>query len=263
MPSGLAEEEVGDAAPVLVGEDALVDDVGLALCGSRRRSRGRRRRSRLPGRGARGRSSRRRGGARGRRARARAPCGRSAPPARSSISGRSISPRACASESVVRCSQARKAVTSDGESWRRRSALRCIDQSITDDPVAASRKQPFGLAGAPQASRRRLSITRPSEETRRVRQVCRVRARANWAALDPGEVLLEQPLEFSRPLPIEVQALADLAGNLPISRPVRLHQQIGGSSEFDGSDSTLGGLSGADTVFRHGRRSQSQSTWHP
>ena len=26
----LAEEEVGDAAPVLVGEDALVDDVGLA-----------------------------------------------------------------------------------------------------------------------------------------------------------------------------------------------------------------------------------------
>ena len=27
----LAEEEVGDAAPVLVGEDALVDDVGLAV----------------------------------------------------------------------------------------------------------------------------------------------------------------------------------------------------------------------------------------
>ena len=62
-------------------------------------------------------------------------------------------PRACASDSVVRCSQARNAVTSDGERWRR-SASMCIVRRIVEGADRPYGRASGNLLGASRLRRR-------------------------------------------------------------------------------------------------------------
>src|SRR5215208_5669861 len=77
------------------------------------------------------------------------------------MSGLSMSPRACASDSVVRCSQARNAVTSDGESrsrWSWTFTSRNHSASVCVLPERGLGEQPFELRPAEVDERKPVDV---------------------------------------------------------------------------------------------------------